>query len=99
MFSATPLHKLPLIFVPTTNILLTLGSRGSVYAGVDGTQHFEPAQKVVAVDTTAAGDTFIGYFLAQIASGATVQSAMQLATRASAICVSKAGAAPSIPRI
>lgn len=84
---------------PTTNILLTLGSRGSVYAGVDGIQHFEPAQKVVAVDTTAAGDTFIGYFLAQIASGATVQSAMQLATRASAICVSKAGAAPSIPRI
>lgn len=82
---------------PTTNMLLTLGSRGSVYSGVDGTYHFEPAQKVTAVDTTAAGDTFIGYFLAKLATGVAITEAMQLATRASAICVSKAGAAPSIP--
>lgn len=84
---------------PTTSVLLTLGSRGSVYSGVDGIHHFEPAQKVVAVDTTAAGDTFIGYFLAKLAAGATIPEAMQLATRASAICVSKAGAAPSIPML
>ncbi len=84
---------------PTTNVLLTLGSRGSVYSGVDGVCHFEPAEKVVAVDTTAAGDTFIGYFLAKIASGLKIPEAMQIATHASAICVSKAGAAPSIPKL
>lgn len=84
---------------PATNILLTLGSRGSVYSGVDGKTHFEPAQKVEAVDTTAAGDTFIGYFLAGLASGKAVEEAMRIATRASAICVGKAGAAPSIPKL
>lgn len=84
---------------PVTNILLTLGSRGSVYSRVDGVKHFEPAQKVVAVDTTAAGDTFIGYFLAQLADGVAVPEAMKLATRASAICVGLVGAAPSIPHI
>jgi ribokinase len=84
---------------PKTNILLTLGSRGSVYSSEDGASNFEPAKKVVAVDTTAAGDTFIGYFLARIAEGAPVAEAMRLATCASAICVSLVGAAPSIPHI
>lgn len=84
---------------PKTNILLTLGSRGSVYSSEDGASNFEPAKKVVAVDTTAAGDTFIGYFLARIAEGAPVTEAMRLATCASAICVSLVGAAPSIPHI
>ena len=55
------------------------------------------AYRVRAVDTTAAGDTFTGYFIAETAAGQTPEKAMDLAARASAIAVTRAGAAPSIP--
>ena len=50
-----------------------------------------------AVDTTAAGDTFSGFFLAKIIEGASVADALRTAAKASSIAVSRPGAAPSIP--
>lgn len=81
---------------PGAAIVLTLGSKGSIYA--DGKQRIrQQAYRVKAVDTTAAGDTFTGYFIAEMASGQAPEKAMDLASRASAIAVTRAGAAPSIP--
>ena len=57
----------------------------------------QEAYKVQAVDTTAAGDTFTGYFLAQRMNGADVKQALAMASAASALAVSRKGAAPSIP--
>jgi ribokinase len=79
-----------------TNILLTLGAAGSIYAG-KGDSIFQPAMKVDAVDTTAAGDTYVGFFLAGYSAGNSVEECLALATSAAAVCVMRAGAATSIP--
>jgi ribokinase len=80
------------------NVLVTLGARG-VQALLDGTADatLYDAPKVKAVDTTAAGDTFIGGFAAQLAQGADVETAIRFAQRAAALSVTRAGAQPSIP--
>lgn len=78
-------------------IVLTLGENGSVYVGEEGKVQ-QKAYKVEVVDTTAAGDTFTGYYLAERLRGASVQEALDLASKASAYAVSKRGAAPSIPK-
>ena len=81
---------------PDTAVVLTLGSEGCIYA--DGESAFIcPARKVRAVDTTAAGDTFTGYFTAMIAAGKTPEEAVEFATVAAALSVMRQGAAPSIP--
>jgi ribokinase len=54
---------------------------------------------VKAVDTTAAGDTFIGYFLGSISKGGNLRDAVITACRASALCVMRHGAADSIPEL
>lgn len=77
-------------------IVLTLGSNGSIYSDSE-LELQQPAFKVKAVDTTAAGDTFTGYFIAGLASGAEYKEIMRLSAAAAAIAVSKKGAAPSIP--
>ena len=82
----------------STNILLTLGAAGSIYAGRDASV-FQPALTVDAIDTTAAGDTYVGYFLAKYSTGASVKESMALATSAAAVCVTRAGAATSIPNL
>lgn len=82
---------------PLADIVLTLGSKGAVARFKSKPELFVAAKKVVALDTTAAGDTFIGYFLAERQSGASLRSAMEVATAASAVCVTRMGAAPSIP--
>ena len=86
---------------PATNILMTLGSRGAVYAGKGGKELIKvPACKVEkVVDTTAAGDTFTGFFISGIIAGKTVADALDLASRASAYCIARAGAAVSIPAL
>jgi ribokinase len=80
------------------NVLVTLGARG-VQATLEGgaAATLYEAPKVKAVDTTAAGDTFIGGFAAQLAQGASVETAIRFAQRAAALSVTRAGAQPSIP--
>lgn len=81
---------------PNAGFVLTLGSDGAVY--YDGKEKvFQNIFKVKAVDTTAAGDTFSGFFLAKIIEGASVAEALRTAAKASSIAVSRPGAAPSIP--
>ena len=82
---------------PHTEIVLTLGAKGALYT-FKQERIFTPTRKVKAVDTTSAGDTFIGYFLAERMNGASPATAMEHATKASAVCVTRKGAAVSIPR-
>lgn len=81
---------------PDTTIVLTQGEKGSVY--YDGEQCIsQEIFKVKTVDTTAAGDTFTGYFVGGILNGDSPEEAMRVAAKASAIAVTRPGAAPSIP--
>jgi len=82
---------------PRAATVLTLGSRGAIY--FDATCILkQAAQAVGAVDTTAAGDTFIGYFLAEWLQSSDPAAALALGCRAAALCVTRPGAADSIPR-
>jgi ribokinase len=83
---------------PAMRIVLTLGNRGAIYADKDQ-RIYQQEFKVEAVDTTAAGDTFIGFFVALLSSGAQINEALQIACKASSICVTRPGAADSIPFI
>lgn len=81
---------------PDAAVVLTLGGDGSVYMDREKTIR-QPVYKVKAVDTTAAGDTFTGFFIGGIMNGLTVNEAMDQASRAAAVAVTRQGAAPSIP--
>lgn len=83
---------------PNAAVVLTLGGAGAWYAG-KGTRCFCPAVPVKAVDTTAAGDTFTGYFLRGMLQNRGPEASLALAAKAAAVAVSRAGASPSIPRI
>ena len=83
---------------PQTKIVLTLGKQGVLYK--DTEQSLAIAAEVVdVVDTTAAGDTFIGYFIQQLVVGEPVEIALQMANKAAAITVQTLGASDSIPFI
>lgn len=85
---------------PGMSVLMTLGNRGSIAfrAGSGGTDlHREEAVAVKAVDTTAAGDTYTGYFIAGLTAGDSLDVCMKTASRAAAIAVTRPGAAESIP--
>lgn len=78
------------------NILFTLGSKGSaVWTGSEAL--IVPAQKVNAVDATAAGDTFCGALCVAMSEGLSLKDAAEFATKASALTVQKMGAQESIP--
>ncbi|MEK4442238.1 MULTISPECIES: ribokinase [Niallia] len=77
-------------------IVLTLGKEGVIYKD-SVEEHRQAAFKVDAVDTTAAGDTFLGYFLSQISQQEEIKSALQMAAKAAAIAVTRKGASSSIP--
>lgn len=81
---------------PNAKIVLTLGSDGAVYAETGKTYH-QPIFKVQAVDTTAAGDTFTGYFLAGLVEGMPIEDILKMSAKASSIAVTRQGAVPSIP--
>lgn len=76
--------------------IITWGERGATFVRGDLQEHV-PAAKVQAVDTTAAGDTFIGYFLAARAEGQPVRACLELACAAAGICVTRHGAMDAIP--
>lgn len=78
------------------DVVVTMGSKGSmVYTG--GVATFIPSKKVVAVDTTAAGDTFCGGLCVAMSEGKNLVEAARFATSASALTVQKRGAQDSIP--
>ena len=81
---------------PGARIVLTLGKDGAVYADA-GQKHFQPIFPVKAVDTTAAGDTFTGYFLACLCEGMEIPEVLKRSAKASSIAVSRPGAVPSVP--
>lgn len=81
---------------PQGKFILTLGARGAVYC--DAREQLSvPAELVTPVDTTAAGDTFAGFFLAELIRGSSIKVCMTLACKAAALCVQRRGAAESIP--
>ncbi len=82
---------------PSADIVLTLGEEGVRYLGRDGVTLALPARRVPVVDTTGAGDTFTGYFIASTLAGAPPREALRMGIEAAAICVGRAGAVPSIP--
>ena len=82
---------------PKVVLILTLGSAGALGREPGEAAFFVPAVKVKAVDTTGAGDTFAGYVAAALDAGERLEPAMLRAARASAISVTREGAAPSIP--
>ena len=77
-------------------VIITMGSRGS-YLYRDGRGEQIPVQPVRRVDTTAAGDTFTGFFLEGWMTGRSIEESLLRAARAASIAVSRPGAAPSIP--
>lgn len=81
---------------PAAGVVLTLGAEGAYY-GDREQRLFCPARKVNPVDTTAAGDTFTGYFLTAQAKGYETAECLRIAAQASAVTVSRQGASVSIP--
>jgi ribokinase len=77
-------------------ICVTLGRRGIV-ALIDGRSYVDPGRTVEAVDSTGAGDCFVGAVAAQLVDGQSLRSAFGYANIAASICVQRMGAAPSMP--
>lgn len=81
------------------NLIITVGDKGAFYSTQDG-HDLIPAYKVKAVDTTAAGDTFIGAFVSKVATDfSNIASAIKFAEHASSLTVQRLGAQPSIPKL
>ncbi len=80
----------------TSHIVMTMGKAGSYYSYKEKTYH-QPIIDSPVVDTTAAGDTFMGYFIASLIFNYNEKEALYYATKASSITVSKKGALTSIP--
>ena len=78
-------------------VLITLGENGVFFSRQGGETQCIPAEKVEAVDTTAAGDTFNGALCAGLAKGMSLLDAIQYANHAAAISVTRPGAQPAIP--
>lgn len=85
-----------LLEYPESDFLLTLGSQGSYYfnKNVDIKQK---SYNVEVVDTTGAGDTYCGYFISSLSKGISTKECMDIASAASALAITKSGAASSIP--
>ncbi|WP_295487743.1 ribokinase [uncultured Pseudomonas sp.] len=79
-------------------VIVTLGAQGALFVSAAGDRHF-PANRVNAVDTTAAGDTFVGGFAAGLACGLEEGEAIVRGQRAAALSVTRVGAQPSIPHL
>ena len=84
---------------PNANLVLTLGCTGSVFVGKDGRVWSSGIYPTTAVDTTAAGDTYTGFFLSEAVKTGNIEAALKTAAIASGISVSRPGASQSIPCI
>jgi ribokinase len=84
-------------FRPGKNSIVTLGSQGAVFISADGQLTKVDAPKVIAVDTTGAGDAFVGTFAYSLASGKDPVSAMTLGIKVASLSVTKKGAQSSYP--
>ncbi|MBQ7865030.1 MAG: ribokinase [Clostridia bacterium] len=84
---------------PHLNVVLTLGGDGSIFQSSDGQRFTCGVHPVQAVDTTAAGDTFTGYFLSEMLRHGEADRALRMASVAAGIAVSRKGAEPSIPML
>lgn len=80
------------------NIVLTLGAAGAVLFAADGRVTTEVAFSVDVIDTTAAGDAFVGAFAVSLAEGLTADEALRRGNAAGALSVTREGAQPSLPR-
>ena len=80
------------------HLVVTKGAEGAYYWGKEGAL-FQPSESVKAVDTTGAGDTYLGFLLAQLSHGTSMKEAMQIASKAAAIQVTRFGTADAIPTI
>ena len=82
--------------MPNSRLVMTLGAEG-VWGSYNRQDYRLPAYPVQLVDTTAAGDTFAGYYTAEILKDGDFPAALRAGSRAAALAVGRAGAAPSIP--
>lgn len=80
------------------NVIVTLGEKGSLFINDNDTIKQSP-YKVKAVDTTAAGDSFIGAFVTKLSEGADIKTCLQVASKASSITVTRKGAIMALPRL
>ena len=83
---------------PNAAVVLTLGSDGLVYSAESGLATL-PAYAVTAVDETAAGDAFIGFLMASLIRGESMEDALRMGSAAGALAVTRAGAASSLPAL
>lgn len=83
---------------PESSVILTLGSHGVIYRDKFHT-YSHGTYDVQVVDTTAAGDTFTGFFLGSLANECNIPECLKKASVAAALAVSKKGASSSIPSI
>ncbi|KZS43859.1 ribokinase [Paenibacillus glucanolyticus] len=81
----------------TSSVIITLGEQGCFYGNARGERVAVPAYRVKPVDTTAAGDTFIGAYAAACTDGMETEEALKFATAAAALTVTRPGAQSSIP--
>jgi ribokinase len=85
-----------LLALGARNVLVTLGAHGVLAASADGEAHY-PAVPVKAVDTTGAGDVFVGGFVAALSSGRPVSDAIRFGQQAASLSVTRPGAQAAIP--
>ena len=80
------------------NLIVTLGKNGSLFINREAQIKIEPI-KVDAIDTTAAGDSFLGAFVTALSQDKSIKQAMEFANRCSAITVTRKGAIVSLPKL
>ena len=80
------------------HLVITKGAEGAYYYGQEGSL-FQPAERVKAVDSTGAGDTYLGFLLAQLSQGVDMASALAIASKAAALQVTRHGTADAIPTL
>ncbi|MEU6781599.1 ribokinase [Nonomuraea angiospora] len=95
--AAGPDAALDALLERVEEVLITLGSEGALYGSRSGERLRVPAVKVEAVDTTAAGDTFVGAFAVARSEGMSVADALGFASTAAALSVQREGASTSMP--